>query len=91
MFVVLTMCVERAGNTYSATVEVLLCSKDEGFPLLDALYFISPLPRNLNCSLNGFCTSVHGQNHVVAKHFLDLLCPFWEHIIVESSTAEGQS
>lgn len=72
-------------------MEVLRSSKDESLIGRDTLDLVSPLAGELDGRLDSLSTSVHGQNHVVAKHLVDLLSPLGEDIVVEGAGAEGQT
>lgn len=72
-------------NTYSSAVEVLSSAKDQCLALLNALDLVSPLAGNLDGSLRGLGTGVHGQHHVVAEDAADLFGPLGENIVVEGS------
>lgn len=79
------------GITNSTAVEIVLNAQHNGFIVGDSLDLVTPLSGNLDTSLDGFSTGVHGQNHVIAKVLSDELCKFGEDIIVECSRAESQS
>jgi len=72
-------------------VEVLLHAEHQRLVLGNALGLVSPLARNLDGRLHGFCAGVHGQHHVEAGHARDLLGELGEDIVVECSAAEGQA
>lgn len=72
-------------------MEVLFYRKDQSLILRNALDLVSPLARNLHCGLNGLSTGVHGQDHVESKQLGGVLSEAWEHIVIERTTAEGQS
>lgn len=57
----------------------------------NALDFISPFSRDLDSCFHGFCTSVHWEEHVIAKHFGHEFGESREDIVVESSAAQSQS
>lgn len=78
-------------GTYGSTVKVLGNTKDPSLLLRNTLDLVRPLAGNLDGSLNGFSSSAHGQNHVVAENAADLLSPLGEDIVVEGPGAEGQS
>ena len=54
-------------------MKVAFYTQHYGFTLGDALSKVCPLPRELDGSLDGFSTSVHGKDHVVSEHLSDLL------------------
>lgn len=66
-------------------MEVLSSAKDQCLALFNTLDLVSPLTGNLDSSLSGLGTSVHGQHHVVAEDAADLLGPLGEDIVVEGS------
>lgn len=66
-------------------MEVLGSAKDQCLALLNALDLVSPLAGNLDGSLRGLGTGVHGQHHVVTEDAADLLGPLGENIVVEGS------
>jgi hypothetical protein len=72
-------------------MEVFLDTKHQRLIVWNALDFVTPLPRNLNCCFHRFSTCVHWEHHVKSKHLRDELGEFGEDIVVESSTAQGQS
>lgn len=72
-------------------MEVVLGAEHEGLVLGDTLYLVSPLTGDFDGSLNSLGTSVHRQNHVVAKDLADLLGPLGEDIVVESTRREREA
>ena len=77
-------------GTYCSAMEVLSGSKDKSLTLSNLLDLIGPLTSNLDGSLDGLGTSVHGQDHVVAESAAHLGSPDGEDVIVESARAQGQ-
>lgn len=72
-------------------MEVVLCAEDQSLVLLYTLNLVRPLASNLDSRLNGLGTSVHRENHIVAKHLPNLLRPLGEDIVVESTRAQCQT
>ena len=72
-------------------MEILFYRKYQGLVLRNTLDLVSPLARNLHCGLNSLSTSVHGQDHVESEQLGGVLSEPREHIVVERTTAEGQS
>lgn len=72
-------------------MEVVGDTEDKSLVLLNSLDFVSPLSGNLDSSLGGLYTSVHGQNHLVAKDLTNLLSPLREDIVVESSRRQSKT
>ena len=72
-------------------MKIVLGTKNHRLILWDSLNLISPLTRDLDACLDGFSTSVHGQDHVIAKELGDKLGESGENVIVEGAGAEGQS
>jgi len=77
--------------TYCPAVEVFLDGKNECLVLRNSLALVAPFPCNLDRRLDSFCTSVHGQDHLKAKHLGDGLGEFWKDIVVKSPRAESES
>lgn len=78
-------------QTYGAAVEVLGDGKDESLALLNTLDLVRPLTGHLDGGLGGLGTSVHGQNHVIAKDIANLFSPLGENVVVESTGAQSQA
>lgn len=72
-------------------MEVLLDTEHECLVFRDSLALVTPLPRQLDSSLDSFCPGVHGEDHVEAKEFSSILGKSWKDIVVEGATAQGQS
>lgn len=72
-------------------MEVVSDAENPSLVLLDAFDLVGPLAGNLDGSLGGLDTSVHRQDHVVAKDLANLLCPLGEDIVVKSAGAQGQA
>jgi hypothetical protein len=72
-------------------MEVLCDREDERLVLWYALDFVAPLARHLHGGLYCLGASVHGQDHVKSKQLGRVLCETREDIVVECSTAEGQT
>lgn len=72
-------------------MEVLFDREDQSLVLRDTLDLVSPLACNLHCGLDRLSSSVHGQNHVESEQLGGVFSEAWEHIVVERTTAEGQS
>ncbi len=75
-------------DAYSSTVEVLSHTENEGIPLGDAFRFVTPFSGDLDGGLDGFGTSVHGQNHVEFEILCDELGEPGEDIVVKCPRAE---
>jgi hypothetical protein len=71
-------------------MEVAVHAKDVGLILWYAFDLVSPLASDFDGRFYGFCSRVHGQHHIIAEHFRDLLSKLREYIIVESPAAQGQ-
>jgi hypothetical protein len=71
-------------------VEIVLHTKDVCLILWYSLDLVSPLASDFDGGFHGFGSRIHGQHHIIAEHFGDLLSKLWEHIIVEGSATQGQ-
>lgn len=72
-------------------MKVLFGTEHQRLVMRNALGFISPFPRDLDSSLYSLRSRVHGQHHVEAEQFRDILGKSWEYIVIKGSAAEGQS
>jgi len=66
-------------------------AEDDCLALRDTFLHIRPLPRELDRSLNGLNTSIHGKHHVIPKHFCDPLGKASEDTVVKRSRRESES
>jgi hypothetical protein len=71
-------------------MEVAVDAKDICLILGYALDFVAPFAGDFDGRFYSFRPRVHGQHHIIAEHFRDLLGKLWEYIIVESSATQGQ-
>lgn len=72
-------------------MEILCDGKNQRLVLRNAFDLVSPLAGNLDCRLYSLSTGVHWQDHVESEQFCGVFSEAWEDIVVECSTAEGQS
>ena len=72
------------------SVKVAFYAQYYCFTLGDALLHICPLPWELDGSLDGFNTSVHGKDHVIFEHLGDLLGKSAKDAVVERSRGKGE-
>lgn len=64
-------------------MEIPCHTEDDSLTLRDTLLLIGPLAGEFNRSFDSFGTSVHWQNHVVAKHGSNFLCVLPEDRVIE--------
>lgn len=77
-------------DTNGPSVKVTLDRKNLGLAVGNLLLLVTPFTSELDSSLYGLCTSVHRENHVVAKHGGDLLSKGAKVGGVESSGRESE-
>lgn len=58
-------------------------TQNNGLSSGNAFLLVCPLPSKLDRSLNGFRTSIHRENHFVAKHCCDLVGKTAENTVIE--------
>lgn len=71
-------------------MEVPLHAQDPRLSRLDPFLLIPPLPRQLQRSLDGLCTGVHREDHVVSEELSDGLRKGAEERVVECTGREGE-
>jgi len=72
-------------------VKVLLNTEDQCLVGWDALLLVAPFPCDLDRGLYGLCASVHGHDHVEAKHLGSVFSKPGKDIIVECAAAQRQA
>lgn len=83
--------VGRHGNdSDSASVEVLSAGENDGLALGDVLLKVAPLAGELDGSLDGLGTGVHGEDLVEAEVLGDVLGVLAKDVVVEGAGAQAE-
>ena len=76
--------------TQGSSVEVPRRAENDRLAWIDILGIVRPFPCHLQGSFYRLGTGVHGENPVIAKRLLDLLCKAWKDGIVECTRGQRE-